>query len=74
MTTIMKKQGKQTLHPHVEELKYQYSKGAITRRQFLRNATLLGMSAAAVASFAPALFPSVARAGQPKRGGLGNTL
>jgi len=65
----IKNQGKQTDHPYVEELKSQYNKGVITRREFLRNATLLGMSAVAAMSFAPALFPGVASAAQPKRGG-----
>lgn len=69
MSSYAKRTEKHVVHPYVEELKDQYSKGTITRRQFLRNATLLGMSAVAATSFAPALFPETAMAAPPKRGG-----
>jgi peptide/nickel transport system substrate-binding protein len=58
------------IHPYVPELKSLYQKGEITRRQFLRNSTLLGMSAAAAVSFASPLSLGKAwAAGTPKRGG-----
>ena len=39
------------VHPYIPELKGLYRRGRITRREFLRNATLLGMSAAAATAF-----------------------
>jgi len=69
MTTIIKKQEKQANHPYVEELKSQYHKGEITRRQFLRNATLLGMSAAGAYAFTTGIFPNRAKAASIQRGG-----
>jgi len=38
-------------HPYIPELKGLYQANRITRREFLRNATLLGMSAAAASTF-----------------------
>jgi len=38
-------------HPYIPELKELFRGGKITRREFLRNATLLGMSAAAASTF-----------------------
>jgi len=38
-------------HPYIPELKELYRSNRITRREFLRNATLLGMSAAAASTF-----------------------
>ena len=58
------------IHPYVPELKNLFQKGEISRRQFLRNATLLGMSAAAAFSFAGPLGVGKALAAEtPKRGG-----
>jgi peptide/nickel transport system substrate-binding protein len=57
------------LHPHVPVLKDELSTGKITRRQFLRNATLLGLSAAAAYSFLgerdPFITPAEAAAAAP---------
>jgi peptide/nickel transport system substrate-binding protein len=38
-------------HPYIPELKDLYQKGRITRREFLRNATLLGMTFASASAF-----------------------
>jgi peptide/nickel transport system substrate-binding protein len=38
-------------HPYIPELKELFRNGRISRREFLRNATLLGMSAAAASTF-----------------------
>ncbi len=38
-------------HPYIPELKEQYRQGKVTRREFLRLATLLGMSAASAKYF-----------------------
>lgn len=48
---IIKKQERKDAHPYIPELKGLYRSGRITRREFLRNATLLGMSAAAASTF-----------------------
>ena len=42
---------KRDVHPYVPELEDLYLKGRITRREFLRNATLLGMSFAGASAF-----------------------
>ena len=42
---------KRDVHPYVPELEDLYLKGRITRREFLRNATLLGMSVAGASAF-----------------------
>jgi peptide/nickel transport system substrate-binding protein len=42
---------KRDVHPYVPELEDLYLKGRITRREFLRNATLLGMSVAGATAF-----------------------
>jgi peptide/nickel transport system substrate-binding protein len=74
---------KRNVHPYVPELEDLYRKGRITRREFLRNATLLGMSVAAASTFltscggaepepteAPGEAPGdEAPAGGPVRGG-----
>lgn len=44
---IMKKKKKEDMHPYVPELQDQYQKGKISRREFLRMAALLGLSAGA---------------------------
>ena len=42
---------KRNVHPYVPELEDLYLKGRITRREFLRNATLLGVSVAGASAF-----------------------
>jgi peptide/nickel transport system substrate-binding protein len=48
---IIKKEERNEAHPYIPELKYQYEVGKISRREFLRNATLLGMSVASASAF-----------------------
>jgi peptide/nickel transport system substrate-binding protein len=48
---IIKKESRNEAHPYIPELKQLYRGGRISRREFLRNATLLGMSAAAAGTF-----------------------
>jgi peptide/nickel transport system substrate-binding protein len=47
-------------HPYVPELKHLYRTGRISRREFLRNATLLGMSVAAAGTFVASCAPEQA--------------
>jgi peptide/nickel transport system substrate-binding protein len=68
MEIIFKKKRKEP-HPYIPELKELYRNGRITRREFLRNATLLGMSAAAAYTFAPGFGSKPAHAATIKRGG-----
>jgi peptide/nickel transport system substrate-binding protein len=56
------------MHEYIPELKEQYRNGEITRRDFMRAATLLGMSAAAAGAFAGVLPTRAAYA--QKRGGV----
>jgi len=44
-------------HPYIPELKDLYQQGRITRREFLRHATLLGMSTVAASSFVAGCAP-----------------
>ncbi len=62
-------QKKNDEHPFIPELKFQYQTGQISRREFLRTAVLLGMSATAAMSFGQVLDPGQALAAQPRRGG-----
>ena len=48
---FIKKEERNEAHPYIPELKELYRDGRISRREFLRNATLLGMSAAAAGTF-----------------------
>lgn len=48
---IIKKKKKDEVHQYIPELKGLFQSGKISRREFLRNATLLGMSAAAAGTF-----------------------
>ncbi len=53
---IIRKKKRDYAHPYIPELESLYRQGRITRREFLRNATLLGMSlgaASLIASCAP---------------------
>jgi peptide/nickel transport system substrate-binding protein len=52
------KRKKRDGHPYVPELEDLYLKGRITRREFLRNATLLGMSFASASAFLAACAPA----------------
>lgn len=54
---IIKKKKRDDVHAYIPELEDLYLKGRITRREFLRNATLLGMSAAAATSFLASCAP-----------------
>ena len=48
---IIKKQENNEAHPYIPELKDLYRRGRVSRREFLRNATLLGMSFAGASAF-----------------------
>jgi len=61
---------KEVLHPAINDLKVDLDKGKLTRRDFLRYATLLGMSAAAATQMAGLTWPAKAFAAAPKRGGV----
>jgi peptide/nickel transport system substrate-binding protein len=67
---VTKKQMAQ-IHPYIPEAHHQFTQGRMTRREFLRLATLLGLSAAAAACVVPA--EQVQQEDQPtgaiKRGG-----
>jgi peptide/nickel transport system substrate-binding protein len=58
------------LHPAIYDLKEDMEKGKVTRREFLRYATLLGMSAAAASQVAGFGWPRKAFAAKPVRGGV----
>jgi len=58
------------IHPRIYDLKDYLEKGKITRRDFLRYASLLGMSAAAAGQMIGFTWPGKARAADIKRGGL----
>jgi len=66
---IIKKKDTKDPHPYIPELKELYSQGRITRREFLRNSTLLGLSAAAAYAFISPFSAKKAMAATPKRGG-----
>ena len=61
---------KRTLHPAIYDLKVDMDKGKITRRDFLRYSTLLGMSAFAASQMAGLGLAKKAFAATPKRGGV----
>ena len=61
---------KRTLHPAIYDLKVDMDKGKITRRDFLRYSTLLGMSAFAASQMAGVSIVKDAFAAKPKRGGV----
>ena len=63
--------GKKTrLHPRINELVSQMEKGKLSRREFLRYSTLLGLSAAAACSMAGLPWPRKAAAASIQRGGV----
>jgi len=55
---IIKKKKRDGEHVYIPELKNLYQKGRISRREFLRNATLLGMSFAGASAFLAACGPT----------------
>ncbi|MDA0996658.1 MAG: ABC transporter substrate-binding protein [Proteobacteria bacterium] len=57
-------------HPLVREIHDQLQRGAIGRREFLRTATLLGVSASAAYAMAGVLASAPAKAATPKKGGV----
>jgi peptide/nickel transport system substrate-binding protein len=59
---------KRDVHPYVPELEDLYLKGRITRREFLRNATLLGMSFAGASAFLAACGPAPEPTAPPAAG------
>jgi len=63
------KENRKDVHPLIPELVNQMEKGNVTRREFLRYATLLGVGAAAATSMAGLPFPRKTRAAAIKRGG-----
>jgi len=67
---IIKKKERKDPHPYIPELKDQFLKGKVTRREFLRNSTLLGLSAAAAYAFvSPFSATKAMAAAMPQRGG-----
>jgi peptide/nickel transport system substrate-binding protein len=57
------------IHPAIKELKIDLDKGKVSRRDFLRYATLLGMSAVAASQMAGLAWPKKAFANTIQRGG-----
>lgn len=55
---IIKRNPQKEVHPYIPELKEQYRTGRITRREFLRMATLLGMSLASANLFLASCRPT----------------
>ncbi|MEJ2023911.1 MAG: ABC transporter substrate-binding protein, partial [Deltaproteobacteria bacterium] len=61
---------KKTIHPAIPALKEDMEKGLLTRREFLRYASLLGMSAAAASQLIGFPWPRKVMAANIKRGGV----
>jgi peptide/nickel transport system substrate-binding protein len=55
---IIKKKKNTEVHPYIPELKDLYVRGRISRREFLRTATLLGMSLTSATAFVAACGPA----------------
>ena len=55
---IIKKKKRTDAHVYIPELKDLYQKGRISRREFMRNATLLGMTFASASAFLAACGPA----------------
>jgi peptide/nickel transport system substrate-binding protein len=73
---IIRKKKSSDAHPYIPELKELYREGRISRREFLRNATLLGVSLATANAFLAACAPQTVEApaeqpaaDQPRYGG-----
>ena len=60
----------QKIHSAIPELKCDLEKGKLSRREFLRYATLLGMSASAAGQMVGLAIPRNVFAATPKRGGI----
>jgi peptide/nickel transport system substrate-binding protein len=60
---------KRRIHPAIQEMKLDVDKGKLSRRGFLRYATLLGMSAAAASQMVGLAWPKRAFAASIQRGG-----
>ncbi len=60
----------ETVHPAIHDFKIDMDKGKITRRQFLRYATLLGMSVGAASQLAGITWPGKVFAAKQKKGGV----
>ncbi|MBW1776420.1 MAG: ABC transporter substrate-binding protein [Deltaproteobacteria bacterium] len=58
------------LHPAIPDLKAAVNAGKLTRREFIRYATLLGVSAAAASQMIGIPWPKKLAAAGPKRGGV----
>ncbi len=74
MPKDLKDQNGRRVHPYIPELCESFRRGDIGRREFLRTATLLGVSAAAAYGFAGRItgetaVPKATAAETPKRGG-----
>ena len=71
----MSESGKRREHPYIPELKSQFLKGDVSRREFLRTATLLGVTATAAYGFVNMFEPggtplgTPVQAATPKAGG-----
>ena len=63
---ILKKKPTNGVHAYIPELEDLFRKGRITRREFLRNATLLGMSLASASAFLASCAPAAAPTATPK--------
>jgi peptide/nickel transport system substrate-binding protein len=63
-------QDKKRLHPGIMKLKEHLRKGKISRREFIRYATLLGMSFFGAIAMAGFSLPGSASAGKVRRGGI----
>ena len=59
----------QNIHPAIKNLKTDFDKGKMDRREFIRFTTLLGLSATAACQLAGMTFPGRAAAADIKRGG-----
>ena len=57
------------MHPGIYDLKHYLEKGIITRREFIRYASLLGMSVVAASQMVGFVLPRKAFAAKPQRGG-----
>jgi peptide/nickel transport system substrate-binding protein len=72
----MAKSDERRVHPYILRLVEQLEARRVGRREFLRTATLLGMSSAAAYSLAGRILgenlvdPALAQAGTPKKGGI----
>ena len=63
---ILKKKPTNGVHAYIPELEDLFRKGRISRREFLRNATLLGMSLASASAFLAACAPKPEPTATPK--------